>query len=708
MTVSSKRPEQVAWASLVLSLAFFGVVFFLGRWSGFFAVSAVGWQLLAAALIWLVLAVQFHQRSRAEQEKLDLSQLAKEKSSATIFQKGEQGTLFAVAQRRLEVIEKWFIPLFGASIAAYEIGIGLSLLRGLGAAPGVRTQQPLVCAIVATAVAFISFLMSRYATGMSAEPRWKPLRAGGSFFLGAALVSFVLAIGLALVHFHIAPLVTVISYVVPVLLVVLGVETALNLVFDIYRPRLKGQYSRSAFDSRLLGIINEPGGIFRSVATAIDYQFGFKVSQTWFYKLLEKAIVPLVLFSAGTLYLASCLVVISPTEEAVVERFGSPLGDDGQVRHIGPGFHVKLPWPIDIAYRHPTQEIMELHIGYVPKTDPKTGVIIPETRLLWGQTHYETEHDVLVATEYTADQTGQGLADRAVPVGLVKANIPVQYRIKDLYVYIYNHSNPRKLLEDICYRELTRFAASARIEVEEGSQTPSVALGGPDSTSRPGQAPAGLLGAGRTRAKQVLMERIQRAADEQNLGIALVFVGVQGVHPPPEVAPNYQAVIGAVQMKQALVLQAQAEKNKSLSTLVGSVARADKLTELAAQYQEARKQGRDEDVRRLGEQFDTAFAEARGEIFRILSEAQSYKFAKATLAKATGERFAGQVQAYRAAPDIYMCEQRSAALEEGLKNTRKYVVAGDPNDREVIVLDLQDKLPTNLLDIGGLEESKKQ
>jgi regulator of protease activity HflC (stomatin/prohibitin superfamily) len=690
MTVSSKRPEQVAWASLVLSLAFFGVAFFLGRWSGFFAVAAVGWQLLAAALIWLVLAVQFHQRSLAEQEKLDLSQLAKEKSSATIFQKGDQGTLFAVAQRRLEVLEKWFLPLFAASVAAYEIGIGFYLLKGLGVAREIRTQQPLVCAIVATAMAFISFLMSRYATGMSAEPRWKPLRAGGSFFLGAALLSFVLAIGLALVHFQISPLVTVVSYVVPVLLVVLGVETALNLVLDIYRPRLKGQYSRSAFDSRLLGIINEPGGIFRSVATAIDYQFGFKVSQTWFYKLLEKAIVPLALFSAGTLYLASCIVVISPTDEAVVERFGSPLGNDGQVRRIGPGFHVKLPWPIDIAYRYPTQEVMELYIGYVPKTDPKTGAIIPEPRLLWGQAHYETEHDVLVATEYTADQAGQGLADRAVPVGLVKANIPVQYQIKDLYAYIYNHSNPGKLLEDICYRELARFAASARVEVE-------------DSPSGQGQAQASLFGAGRTKAKQVLTERIQRAADEQNLGIELVFVGVQGVHPPPEVAPNYQAVVGAVQKKQALVLQAQAERDKSLSTLVGSVARADKLAELAAQYQQALTQGRDEDVKRLGEQFDAAFAEARGEIFRILSEAQSYKFAKATLAKATGERFAGQVQAYRAAPDIYKCEQRSAALEEGLRGVRKYVVASDPNDREVIVLDLQDKLPTNLLDVGGVK-----
>jgi membrane protease subunit HflK len=694
MTVSSKRPEQVAWASLVLSLVFFSVAFFLGRWSGFFAVSAVGWQILAAALIWLVLAVQFHQRSLAEQEKLDMSQLAKERSSATIFQKGEQGALFAAAQRRLEVLEKWFIPLFATLIAAYEIGIGLYLLEGLGAAREVRTQQPLVCAVVATAISFVSFLLSRYATGMSAEMRWKPLRAGGSFFLGAALLSFVLAIALALAHFQIFPLLTIVGYVVPVLLIVLGVETALNLVLDVYRPRLRGQYSRAAFDSRLLGIINEPGGIFRSVAAAIDYQFGFKVSQTWFYKLLEKAIVPLVLFSAGTLYLASCIVVISPAEEAVVERFGSPVARGGQVRRVGPGFHLKLPWPIDVAYRHPTQQVMDLYIGYVPRTDPKTGAIIPETRLLWGQTHYETEHDLMVPTEFTADQSGQGLSDRAVPVSLVKANIPVQYRISDLYAYVYNHSDPRKLLEDLCYRELARFAASARVEVDEAALAS-------------GRVSMSLLGAGRTQAKDILTERIQRAANEQNLGIEIVFVGLQGVHPPPEVAPNYQAVIGAVQKKQAKVLEAEAARNKALSTLAGSVARADKLAELAARYQEACNRGRAEDIQSLGAQFDAALGEARGEIYRILSEAQSYRYTKATLTKATGERFAGQLQAYRAAPEIYKCEQRSTALEEGLAHTRKYVVGAEPNDREVIIMDLQEKLPTNLLDIGALTESQR-
>jgi len=687
MTASSKRPEHVAWACLVLSLIFFGITFFLGRWSGYFAVSAVAWQILGAALIWLVLAIQFHQRGLAEQERLDMTQLAQDKSGSTLFEgKGERATLFAAAQRRLDLLEKWFIPIFGVLIAVYEIALGLYLLRALGRAPS-TTQQPLVCAILMTVVAFVSFLLSRYATGMSAEPAWKPLRAGGSYLLGVAVVCFALALCLAGTHFQFHVPLLVVGYVVPILLILLGAETALNTVLDIYRPRLKGQYSRAAFDSRLLGIINEPGGVFRSLAAAIDYQFGFQVSQTWFYKLLEKAVVPLILFSALTLYLASCIVVVLPNEEAIVERFGNPLTGDGQVRDFKPGLHLKLPWPIDIAYKYPTKQILEIHVGYVPKTDPKTGRVLTEPSLLWGQTHYESEFSFLVASE----QTGEALGEEAVPVSLVKANIPIQYRIKDLYAYIYGHSDPARLLEDIAYRELTHFAASAGIEVDVGGS---------------GQAASeSLLGAGRTKAKEILTDRIQKAADDQGLGIEVVFLGVQGIHPPPEVAPDYQAVIGAVQKKYALVLNAEADRNAILGTLIGSVDRAYELADLAARYQTAQAEGRAEAVERLGKQFDEALAQAKGDIFRTLREAQSYAFEKATLARATGERFAGQVAAYKAAPKIYLQEQRLAALEEVLPDVRKYIIAVDPNDRQVIIMDLQDKPPTNLLDMTGLEET---
>ncbi|MCP4610536.1 MAG: hypothetical protein GY845_17645 [Planctomycetes bacterium] len=682
MTVSSKRPENIAIVSLILSVIFFGIAFFLGRWSGIFALSAVSWLILSSALIWLVLSVQFHQRSLAEQEKLDMGQLVKDEKSSTIFQaSGERAGLFATAQRHLQILEKWFIPIFSTLIAAYEIGLGLYLLKAVMRGLEGEPSQPLLCAIGMTAVAFMSFLISRYATGMSAQPKWKPLRAGGSVLLSIAVLCFAIAIGLALSQFKSFVVLNVINWIIPILLIFLGAETALNLIFDIYRPRLKGQYSRSSFDSRLLGIINEPGGIFRSAAGAIDYQFGFKVSHTWFYKLLEKAIAPLILFSVITLYLLSCIIVVAPNEEVIIERFGNPKTDANDVRLVGPGLHRKWPWPIDIAYKYPTKKVMELSIGFHAREHNDD--IVGYGPLLWGQQHYEEEHQLLVASK----QTSISSDDSAVPVGIVIAAVPVQYRIKDLYSFIYKHKESEKRLEAICYRELTKFAASAKIEVDN-----EVDLG------------QSLLGAGRTQAKNTLTREIQKAADEAGLGIEIVFLGLQGLHPPTEVAANYQEVIGAVQTKQALILQAQANKNQSLSALVGSVASADEIYSLAAKYQHAEEKNRTEDVKNLGDELDSALEESKGEIFKTLKESQSYAFEKATLAKAAGERFDSQLKAYRVAPEIYKKQLRLNVLEESLKNIRKYIVAADPNDKQIIIIDVQEKLTPNIYDIGGFEE----
>lgn len=688
MTDSSKRPEHVSLVCFILSVVFFGITFFLGRWSGVFAIFTVSWLYLSVALIWFVLSIQFHQRSLAEREKLDMSVLSKEEKASTIFQaKSEQATLFFVAQRRLEIIEKWFIPIFSAIIAIYQVVIGLLLLNVLRMGIKTELKQPLLCAIFMMAMAFVSFLLSRYATGMSAQMQWKPLRAGGSSMLGAALLSFALAVILALVHlFDFGFLIKIISAVVLGLLIVLGTETALNLVLDIYRPRLKDQYNRSAFDSRLLGVINEPGGILRSAADAIDYQFGFKVSQTWFYKLLEQAIVPLILFGAVTLYLLSCVVVVSPDEEAIIERFGNPVSDTNDVRLVGPGLTFKYPWPIDIAYKYPTKRILEIGIGYVVDDDPE---VREEPRpKLWGSMHYKEEYHLLVASEQSNTATEAG----TVPVSLVIAAVPVQYRIKDLRSYIYNHNEPEKVLEAICYRELTKFASSAKIEVEDESDSEQ-----------------SLIGLGRAAAAQTLTDRIQTAADKVGLGVEIVFLGLQGIHPPVEVAPDYQKVIGAVQQKQRLILDAQAKRNKILSTRVGSVEKAEELYELALKYEQAQDADSPEEIERLGKQLDEAFEQAKGGIFKTLRESKTYAFEKATLAEATGKRFAGQLKAFREAPEIYIREQWLAMHEEALKDIRKYVVVADQNDTQITIIDLtQSQTPGIYRGLDGFEESSEK
>ncbi len=79
-----------------------------------------------------------------------------------------------------------------------------------------------MASIFLTAVAFVSFLISRYATGMSAQMEWKPLKAGGSLLLAVALLCFALAIALAAAQFKIFLPLTVIRWAIPILLVVLG------------------------------------------------------------------------------------------------------------------------------------------------------------------------------------------------------------------------------------------------------------------------------------------------------------------------------------------------------------------------------------------------------------------------------------------------------------------------------------------------------
>ncbi len=686
MAISSKRAKTWSIISFAISGLFIIAIFILGRWSGFSEITSVGFFMLSTVLVWFVLMLQFHQRVMAEQEKLDLSQLGTDDRTKTIFSgQDNEGGVFAVAQQRLKLIERWIIPILSAVIAIYEIAVGAYLLYRMktNTAPIPEFKQPLLCAVILIAIAFVSFVMSRYSTGVSSEKKYKPLRAGGSSLLGSAILCFALAICLGFKQYDISLPLKILAYFIPSLLAVIGIETGLNGILDIYRPRIKAQYSRAAFDSRLLGTINEPGEILHTLAGAIDYQFGFKVSQTWFYKLLAEAFVPLVLFAITVLYLMSCFVVINPNEQAIVERFGNPLTDSNEVRLIEPGIAWKLPWPIEKVRKYPAKKVHEIYIGYKPDIDKKTGLPKPEQQLLWGKEHYHGEEPVMVASR----QTGQTIDSSAVPVSILNANMPVQYTVKEgkLYDFLYKHNDPEKHLEAICYREMAKFAASARVEVET-EQDKEISI----------------LGAGRAKAKEVLTKRIQEQADKAQLGIDVVFVGLQGIHPPVKVAPDYQKAVGAVQTKYAAILNAHTSKNITLSELAGSVEKANELYSLALEYEKA-IQVNPQKAKELSNKFDEVFVSASGEIFKTLRTAKSEAFEKSELAKASGLQFENQLKAFNAAPNIYQRQLRLNMLKEALEPIRKFVVIADDDDTQIFIIDAKEKTDPSVYEAVGLE-----
>ena len=218
----------------------------------------------------------------------------------------------------------------------------------------------------------------------------------------------------------------------------------------------------------------------------------------------------------------------------------------------------------------------------------------------------------------------------------------------------------------------------------------------PESES--GSYEESLLGAGRAKAALELSGIIQKEADQMGLGVEIVFMGLQGFHPPPDVAPDFQAVIGAVQKKQAAVLLAIAERDRFFTANVGSVKQAEALYNLAEKYMQADQAGKKQQADKIKIELDSAFSQASGQLFAKLREAQSYSFEKATLARATGKRFSQQLEAYRASKRIYTHELRMGMLEEALEKIRKYIVVAQ-GDTQVTIVDLQEKLMPSLYDI---------
>ncbi|MHC4857567.1 MAG: SPFH domain-containing protein [Planctomycetota bacterium] len=177
------------------------------------------------------------------------------------------------------------------------------------------------------------------------------------------------------------------------------------------------------------------------------------------------------------------------------------------------------------------------------------------------------------------------------------------------------------------------------------------------------------------------------------------------MHPPPEVAKEYEDVVASVQEKQAMVLNALAEKNRLLTELGGSIAEVDALYNLALEFERSKELGDEQKTEQLKNELQVAFGRVKGRVFRTLREAESYAFERVNLARGEGLRFSGQLQAYHASPEIYKKLQRLMTLEETLGGVRKYVVVTDDEDAQVYIVDLQEKLKQSLYDMDmGLEE----
>ncbi len=677
MTESSpagdRRAQHVALAGFVLQVAAFTLLLCLSIWQESHVLGALCRFLFAGVPIWLVLYLTLNQVRRVTVESLETQEIRRAQEAGTsqaIFELDDEALL--LEQNRLRWMARWLLPACTVVVSVYllagNLGVfwGWSLDQVFDAQVLKRTGQPTLMMWFAVGLGFLCYLYARYVLALAQLPGWRLLRGGAAFMAGSALACLLVAIAL-MATATIEWAEPVAAYIVRIGLVVFGIELAVNFILDMYRPHTPGELPRPAFDSRLLGMVAEPGGIAKSIAEAVNYQFGFQVSSTWLYQLLQRWMFPIVVAALAAVLSLTSVVFVDADEQVIIERFGRLAGDRAAV--LSPGLHFKWPYPVDITYRAPVKRISEVVIGEATEDDHEHA----HEAVVWTEEHeFVPELMLLVASPKLKGLSSQGpepaspdlagtRGTEGVAVSLLMVSVPIEYRIKDLSRYLYTYVDPERLLEAVAYEYLSDYAAS--VDIDE------------------------LIGPGRAKFNSELKGRLQARLDKLDVGIEIVFCGIRGAHPPAKsnVAAAFQGVVSAETSMAALIHAADGEARRILITLAGTEERAidldeairarDALTPGSPQWKEKEQRVQDLLMGNSGADLAPISGEAAVRIATAKAEA-SERISREAAKVAT---FGTEVAAYQAAPRLYK-HRKTLEVFRNLTNVRKYLIVGDTSN----------------------------
>jgi modulator of FtsH protease HflK len=483
-------------------------------------------------LVALVSYFQMRLAERERLERLEYDELTRAPSASALFNK-EQGAELP-ARRAREQFEKFFVPGFTIVLMLAEATGAFLLWRWLGQPAG-HVQQPIFALIFFGLCFLILFILGRFSVTLVRLEKQRLLQPIASQVLTNAYLCAIVAVTMGLVYFGVERLDLYAARALAVLLGIIAIETLLTLLLEIYRPRVKGREVRLLYDSRIVGLLSQPESLFTTAAHALDYQFGFKVSDTWFFQFLQRAFAWIVIGQFAFLLLSTTFVVIETGEQALLERFGKPVADRAI---LDPGWHFKWPWPMDKVHRYRTEQVQTFSVGLEHEEESEK-----QQTVLWTVSHAQEEFNLLVASRDTTTNIDAG--KKSPPVNLLSVSIPVQFQITNLTAWAYNNTEPGHLLEKIATREVVLYLVNADLNE--------------------------IMSSGRGAASEALRERIQSAADQRQLGARIVFVGLQDIHPPVAVAAQYEKVVGARQSAEAKVNSARAHAIRT-NALAGSLA----------------------------------------------------------------------------------------------------------------------------------------
>jgi Cu+-exporting ATPase len=233
-------------------------------------------------------------------------------------------------------------------------------------------------------------------------------------------------------------------------------------------------------------------------------------------------------------WLSTCFARIDVGEVGIVQRFGRVTAD------LGPGLHVRWPWPVETVTRIRPDEVRTVEIGFRTLTDEQVsarragadrmrrpGSPFPggDAGLTWGSPH---AGEIAPLSDEAVMITGDG--------DLVEILATVRYHVGDPRKYLFGVGDSDGMLRSAAESVLRELVAAGRFQELL-------------TTRRAGLEHEALVR---------LEERLAEVAPD-GLGIKLDGFTLHDLHPPPEVVSSYHAVARAIQERDRTVNEAEAD-----------------------------------------------------------------------------------------------------------------------------------------------------
>ncbi len=285
-------------------------------------------------------------------------------------------------------------------------------------------------------------------------------------------------------------------------------------------------------------------------------------------------------------WLASGFYIVDPQEVGLVKRFGK------YEYSIGPGPHWHLPYPVETVIKPKVTKVYRMEVGFrtIMNTNPARYRSVPiESYMLTGDEN------------------------------IVKVEFIVQFKIKNPVDFVFNVNNQMTTV--------FKAAEAAMREVIGENNIDSVLT---------------------TRKAQIQIDckkLLQTTLDSYKLGVAVLTVQLQDVHPPREVINAFKDVASAKEDKERYINEAQGYRNDVIP-------------------------------------------KAKGEAAKIVNEALAYK--QMLINKAIGEttRFKEVLRQYELAKEITKKRLYIETMEKILKDSEKIIIDENAASKTIPLLNL--------------------